>query len=568
MTSHPREITIPDWSLPEVLNRAAANYPQRDAFDFMGATTTYGELAVQVEHAAAALRGLGVLAGDRVGIALPNSPSHVIAFWATLRLGAIIVELNPLLTAEETAQLIADSGAKVTLAWSKTAGDIANATETAVSTGCQIIPVNLGRDLPRIKQLLMQLPVSAAKEKKTALIGTVPAKSTCWHSLVRTAADNQADVPDTLPEPDDLAVLIYTGGTTGTPKAVMLTHRNIAVNAVQGATWTGHTEEVHETFVGVLPYFHAFGMQLCLTYATHVAATVVIHPKFDVDLFLATQKRRPGTFLPAVPPMLARLTEVAKKRGVDLSSFTKSISGSMALSRATADAWEQITGGLVIEGYGLTETSPVALGSPFDETRRPGTLGIPFPSTQVRVVDPENPSTDVATGERGELLIAGPQVFQGYWQRPNETAAALLDGKWLRTGDIVTRDDDGFITLVDRSKEIIITGGFKVYPSQVEARLRAMPQVSDVAVVGVPAGDMGERVVAAVVLADGHTHLDLATLREWAATHLARYALPRALVLVSDLPRSAIGKVLRRSVRESLLATPAEPAYSTTAQTT
>ena len=556
MNTTPRVVPIPDWSLPSVLARAANNYPAREAFYFMGASTTYGELATTVDRAASALRTLGVEPGDRVGIALPNSPSHVAAFWAILRLGAIVVELNPLLSAEETAALVADSGAKVVLAWSKTASDIAEQTETSVGAACRVIPVNLGLDLPLAKQMLMQLPVSAAKEKKAALIGSPP-KTTHWHALVRAASKAHVDLPDALPEPNDLAVLIYTGGTTGAPKGVMLTHRNIAVNAVQGAAWTGHTEEVHETFVGVLPYFHAFGMQLCLTYATHVAASVVIHPKFDVDTFLATQKRRPGTFLPAVPPMLSRLTAAAVERGADLSSFTKSISGSMALPRATADAWEQLTGGLVIEGYGMTETSPVALGSPFDATRRPGTLGKPFPSTEVRVVDPEDPTTEVGLGERGELLIAGPQVFQGYWRKPAETAAALIDGKWLRTGDIVTRDEDGFVTLVDRSKEVIVTGGFKVYPSQVEASLRNMPQISDVAVVGVPAGDLGEKVVAAVVLAEGHVNLDLATLRDWAASHLAKYALPRTLVVVTELPRSAIGKVLRRAVRESLIAVPA-----------
>lgn len=539
-------ISVPGWPLPAVLDRAAAEHPERVALDFMGAAITYRELAGLVARGAAMLMAHGVQAGDRVAIALPNSPSHVVAFWAALRIGAVAVELNPTLGATETARLIEDSGARVVLAWAKTAAAIAEASPSS-----DVVVVDISRDLPRLKQLALRLPVSKARATRDALVGTPP-RGPGWHSLISAATV----LPDAHPQPgsEDLAVLMYTGGTTGEPKAVMLRHRHLAVNAVQGRAWTGHDAATPEVFYGVLPYFHAFGLQLCLVYATLVAATVVVQPKFDPDAFLAAQKRRPGTFLPAVPPMLARLTAAARDRGADLSSFAIAISGSMALPRETAAAWEELTGGLVIEGYGMTETSPVALGSPLDERRRPGALGLPFPSTQIRIVDPEDPTRDVAPGERGELLIAGPQVFDGYWQRPEETAAVLLPGGWLRTGDIVTMDDDGFVTLVDRTKEVIVTGGYKVYPSQVEKHLRDMPQIADVAVVGVPAGDLGERVVAAIVLAKGVTSLDLGTVREWAAAHLARYALPRSVVVVSDLPRSAIGKVMRRVVRERILA--------------
>jgi long-chain acyl-CoA synthetase len=226
----------------------------------------------------------------------------------------------------------------------------------------------------------------------------------------------------------------------------------------------------------------------------------------------------------------------------------------MSLSPATAARWERLTGGLVIEGYGMTETSPVALGSPLSPARRPGALGLPFPSTDVRVVDQEDPTREVAPGEQGELLIRGPQVFQGYWGRPEETAEQLLPGGWLRTGDVVRLDDDGFVVLVDRIKEMIVTGGFKVYPSQVEDKLRTMPGVRDVAVVGLPGGDLGEKVVAAVVMELGHAQVELQAVREWCAERLARYAVPREIVILTDLPRSQIGKVLRRVVRDDLLA--------------
>ena len=543
----PQTVAVPDWPLTAALDRAASEHPGRVALDFFGATTTYRDLSDTVDRAAAVLQARGVKAGDRVAVALPNSPSHVVAFWAVLRLGAVVVELNPTLGAAESARLVTDSGAHVVLAWAKTAASIA-----AELPHDDVVAVDISRDLPRRQQWLLRLPVKAARTQRDAMVGDpLPRETPRWHALVASASPLPIDHPAAAA--DDLALLMYTGGTTGDPKAVMLRHRNLTVNAVQGQAWTGHDAATPEVVYGVLPYFHAFGLQLCLVYATLVAATVVVFPRFDAKAVLAAQRRRPGTFLPAVPPMLARLSDAAREGRADLSSFKIAISGSMALPAEIAQAWERTTGGLVIEGYGMTETSPVALGNPLDARRRPGALGLPFPSTQIRVVDQDDPTRDVAPGERGELLIAGPQVFDGYWQRPEETAQALLPGGWLRTGDIVTVDDDGFVTLVDRTKEVIVTGGFKVYPSQVEARLLDMPQIAEVAVVGMPAGDLGERVVAAIVLAKGVTTLDLATVREWASANLARYALPRSLVVVTELPHSAIGKVLRRAVRERLL---------------
>ena len=283
----------------------------------------------------------------------------------------------------------------------------------------------------------------------------------------------------------------------------------------------------------------------------------MVFPRFDVDSVLEAQQRRPATFLPGVPPMFERLAEAARDRGVDLTSIRHSISGAMSLPTRTARAWEEVTGGLLVEGYGMTETSPVALGNPLSAERRPGTLGLPFPSTWMRVTDPEDPSREVGAGERGELQVDGPQVFAGYWERPEETAHVLLEhgGRtWLRTGDVVVVEDHGFVRLVDRIKEVIITGGFNVYPSQVEEALRSMPEIEDVAVVGVPGSDLGERVVAAVVLAEGVSRVELSAVRAWSEDKLARYAHPRDLVVVSELPRSQIGKVLRRVVRDQVMA--------------
>jgi len=549
----PADIEPVTEPLTAALDRAAQNHPARVALDFMGAVTTYDTLARRVARAAEALREIGVRRGDRVALVLPNSATHVVAFYAVLRLGAVVVEHNPTYSAEELAHQLADSGATTAVVWEKAAAAVLSVRDrTAVRA---VVVVDLTRDLPSVKRAALRLPVASARAIRDTMRAPVAGDAGVlhWHRLVDAARPLPADHPG--PSADDVALLQYTGGTTGTPKGAVLRHRNLVANVLQGAAWTGHQEGT-ETFGAVLPFFHTFGLTLCLTYAVHMAATIVVFPRFDVDQVLAAQKRQPLTFLSGVPPMFERLVNAARREQVDLTSIRVALSGAMSLPPETAAAWEELTGGLVVEGYGLTETSPVALGNPLTAGRRPGFLGVPFPSTHIRVVDPDDPTREVPDGERGELLISGPQVFDGYWQRPEETAAVLLamDGRtWLRTGDIVVVEDGWFVRLVDRSKEVIITGGFNVYPSQVEDHLRGMPEIQDVAVVGVPGGDLGEKVVAAIVLAEGVTKVELSAVRAWSEERLARYAHPRDLVIVPELPRSQIGKVLRRVVREEIL---------------
>lgn len=549
----PHDVDLPTEPVTAALDRAAADHPARVALDFMGAVTTYGTLARQVERAAQALREIGVRHGDRVAIVLPNCTTHVVAFYATLRLGAVVVEHNPTYQAEELAHQLADSGATTVICWEKAARAVLQVKErTDVRS---VVVVDLTRDLPAAKRAGLRLPVPSARRLRASMRSRIPADAGVlrWHRLVARAKPLPADHP--RPSVDDIALLQYTGGTTGTPKGAVLRHRHLAVNAAQGEAWTQHRSG-EETVYAALPFFHAFGLTLCLTYSIRIAATIVIFPRFDVDLVLAAHRRRPATFLPGVPPMFERLAQAAKARDVDLTSIAQSISGAMSLPEGTARLWEEVTGGLLVEGYGMTETSPVALGSPMTAERRPGRLGIPFPSTWMLVVDPDDPTTEVPIGERGELLLSGPQVFDGYWQRPDESAQVFVEAHgrtWLRTGDIVVVEDGGFVRLVDRIKEVIITGGFNVYPSQVEEQLRSMPEILDVAVVGVPGGDLGEKVVAAIVLAEGVTKVELSAVRAWSEERLARYAHPRDLVVLPELPRSQIGKVLRRVVREQIL---------------
>ncbi|WP_413451145.1 AMP-binding protein [Georgenia phoenicis] len=542
------DFTVPELTVPDLLADAAERVPDTVALDFLGATTTYRELAEQVDRAAGVLAAAGVRPGDRVALVLPNCPQHVVAFYAALRLGAVVAEHNPLASPAEVRAQLEAHGARVVVAWEKSLEKVCPGGD---QQGRTVLAVDLTAALPRRSRLLLRLPIPAARAQREAMRGPVPAGVLSWERELGRATVLPAATEG--PAPLDTAVLLHTGGTTGTPKAVVLTHRNLIANVTQNATWISELRYGEEVFSAVLPFFHAFGMTLSLTTAVRLGATQLVFPRFDPDMVLAGVRRRPVTFFGGVPPMFARLADAAEGKGVDLSAVRFAISGAMSLPPEVAAHWERVTGGLIIEGYGMTETSPVALGNPLGPDRRPGALGLPFPGTEIRVVDPEHPHTEVPAGETGELLIRGPQVFAGYWENPEATAEVMLDGGWLRTGDLVRRGEDGFVTLADRRKELIITGGFNVYPSQVEDAVRSMPGVRDVAVVGVPDGSRGERVVAALVLEPGAS-VDLAAVRRWAEDRISAYAMPRAVTVLEDLPRSQLGKVLRRVVREQLLA--------------
>ncbi|MCK8608397.1 long-chain-fatty-acid--CoA ligase [Agromyces sp. C10] len=547
----PHEIDEPTQTLVDLIDDAVARFDRRTALEFFGAETSYRELGEQIARAAEGLRRLGVGPGDRVALVLPNCPQHVVAFYAVLRLGAVVVEHNPLYTARELRHQFEDHGATVAIVWDATADTVADFPRD-IRPG-HIISVDLTRALPFGKRVALRLPLRKARTARAALTTRPTARGVvAWHD-VQDARPLSKRHP--RPALGDTALLQYTSGTTGTPKGAVLTHRNLRANAMQGRAWVPGLREGEEVFYGVLPLFHAYGMTLCLTFAMSIGARLVLFPKFDVDLVFAAAKHSPPTFLPAVPPIYDALARAAEARGstAPLRGIRYAISGAMALPTASVDRWEGVTGGLLVEGYGMTESSPVAIGNPMGPTRRPGTVGVPFPSTEIRVVDPERPTEDVPAGEEGELLLRGPQVFEGYWRRPSETAETLLPGGWLRTGDIVQVSDDGFVAIVDRRKELIITGGFNVAPSEVEGILLAHPDVRGAAVVGLPRDAGGEEVAAVVELRDGAA-FDAGAMRDFCRESLTPYKVPRRIVAVDELPRSLIGKVLRRKVRERLLA--------------
>lgn len=543
----PADLPEVTGSLIDIVAASVRDYPDAPALQFFGRETSYREMQDAIDRAAAGLRDLGVGAGDPVAIVLPNCPQHIIAFYAVLRLGAVVVEHNPLYTPRELRKQFEDHGAKHAIVWSKVAATVQEFPQDLAVTS--LISVDVTKAMPRMTQLMLKLPIAKARESREALTAKVRGAMS-WDAIV--ASD---PLPKTHPRPqtDDLAIIQYTSGTTGTPKGAALTHRNLLANAAQAQAWVPSITRGDGCVVyAVLPMFHAYGLTLCLTFAMSMGARLVLFPKFDPDMVLEVSKKHPATFLPLVPPIAERLLRAAKEKGISLQGTEVAISGAMALSHDLVVPFEEASGGFLVEGYGLSECSPVLMANPVSTGRVAGTVGLPLPGTECRVVDPENPTVDVPAGSAGELIVRGPQVFSGYYGKPEATEAVFVDG-WFRTGDIVTIDEAGFVRIVDRIKELIITGGFNVAPTEVENALRQHPDVVDAAVVGLPSDHSGEEVAAAVVLEDGRD-VDVEAIREFARGILTPYKVPRRLFVVDELPKSMIGKVLRREVKERLLA--------------
>lgn len=537
----PYEVPVPDESLFSLLDNAARLYPDRIALDYFGATTTYAQVREQVLKAAQVLHEAGVRSGDTVAIALPNCPQAFVAFYACMRIGAVAAQHNPLAPASEIAGQLERHGGRVAIVWEKCVDSYPLDVLDTVFT------VDISHGMPMSQRVLLRLPVARARQTRNQLRGSVPAQTRSWDRA--TASSAPIDLNHPLPTGDDRAVILHTSGTNGVPKSAPLTHRNIGVNVNQCMFWVWKLHEGAETFFSLLPYFHAFGLTFFLCASVRKAATQVLLPKFDAQMALDAHKRRPITFFVGVPPMFERILRQAHKTNTDITSIRYAVAGAMPLSTTLADDWEKTTGGMIVEGYGLSETAPVLTGAPLSDKRRHGVLGVPFPSTQLRLVSLEDDTVDVEDGQPGEIIVRGPQVFDGYLDAPEESARVFTSEGWFKTGDIGV-NSDGFISMADRKKELILSGGFNVYPSQVEAAIRSHPAVSDVAVVGVPVNDATEEVAAAIIMEDGSAPLTLEEVRAWAEKTIAHYALPRQLVVIAELPRNQMGKILRRKVAQ------------------
>ncbi|WP_165164642.1 long-chain-fatty-acid--CoA ligase [Corynebacterium qintianiae] len=540
----PHEVDLGEDTLVDIYERNLAKFSNRTATWFFEKTMTYAELNEQVLKVAAGLQELGVKKGDRVALVMPNCPQHVISFIAVMRIGAIVVEHNPLYTAAELLPQFQDHGAKVAIVWDKAAPTISTIRKDApLST---IVSVNMIDAMPLKYRAALKLPVPKVKELRDKLTGDAPATMP-WAALM---IDKQFEAPEDVAQ-DDTILILYTSGTTGPPKGAQLTHANLNSMLKTGMVWVKDLGKEPEKIMTILPLFHVYGFALTVGLGIGTGAELILVPAPEPPLIAMAMKKNPPTFFPGVPTLYEKIAESAISSDKKYPTIRNSFSGASTLPAATIEKWEGITGGRLVEGYGLTETSPILTANPMDGNHRPGYIGVPFPNTEIRIANPDNLDETMPDGEPGELLARGPQVFKGYLNKPEATEAAFHDG-WFRTGDMGVMEEDGFIRLVSRIKEMIITGGFNVYPDEVEQVMKQHPDVEDIAVVGRPRKDGSEDVVACVTLREGAV-IQSDTLREFARERLTAYKVPRTFYHFEDLSRDMTGKIRRREVQAILM---------------
>jgi long-chain acyl-CoA synthetase len=533
----PATLDYPEVPLTQFLLDAAKDYPERDAFDFMGKSMTFRELLDEVYRFAAALKELGVQKGECVGIMLPNTPQGIIAYYAVLMVGGIVVQINPLYMKKELKHQLADSGATtivcLDLVWPRV-------QEVKPETKLKrVIVTRLSDYLPVPKNWLFQLKSKLAGESVSVNYG---GDTYSFVSLVKKSSPEPME--PVFESADDIALLQYTGGTTGLAKGAMLTHRNLVANCCQAEAWLYKAKRTEpQSFVGALPFFHVYGMTTVMNLGMKMAAKIILVPKFDTDLVLKKIQEHKPTFFPGAPTMYVGLINHPKISQYDLSSVDACLSGSAPLPLEVQEKFEELSGGLLVEGYGMTETSPVTHANLLWDRKKSGTIGLPWPDTDARIVDVETGEV-LPPGHEGELQVKGPQVMKGYWNRPEETEKVLKDG-WMCTGDIAKMDEDGYFYILDRKKDVIIAGGFNIYPREVEDILYEHEAVKEAAVIGVKDDYRGETVKAFIVLKEGHSVAEK-ELDRFCRERLAKFKVPRLYEFRKELPKSSIGKVLRR----------------------
>jgi long-chain acyl-CoA synthetase len=529
----PARMTYPGKPLYEILAATAVETPDAQATAFLGASLTFREIKQRTDRLAQALVTLGIAKGDRVGIMLPNCPQYILATFATLRLGAVVVNINPIYTGRELLNVATDSGIKILITLDKLAP--------------LVLDVRAKTDLTHV--IVTSLSEYAAEQAGPPRV----ADTLSLTDLIDT--DYEDDLPLVGIDPDDLAVLQYTGGTTGTPKGAMLTHGNIFANVVQTETWQYRT---YQRGVGryllVIPYFHIYAFTVGMMCGIWVGGLQILIPKYDVEQLLAAIRDFKPTYFPAVPTVFVSLLAHPKVKEYGLDQIKTINSGGAPCPVEVMEEFERRIGRPLTQGYGLSETSPVTHSTPQVAKRKMPTIGLALPDTDMKIVDVETGTREMPVGESGELCICGPQVMKGYWNKPEETADALRrhdDGRiWFHTGDVATMDDEGYTSIVQRKKDMIIVDGFNVYPSEVEGVLYTHPAVRMVAVIGVPDAYHGEVVKACVVPRDPDVSLD--ELKAHCKANLAAYKVPMHIELRESLPQSAVGKILYRVLRDEL----------------
>lgn len=528
----PQALSYPDEPLYALLENAADRCGDRDATIFFGARLKYRQVREQARRLAAGLRSMGIQKGDRVALMLPNCPQAIIAYYGALMTGAVVVQVNPMYMQRELQHQITDSGAKVLIAL-----DLLYPKLNGLNLNHLII-TGLPEYMPIPTRWLAPFKLKPPKIHYTATVRR-------WAELL---AFPPLERPVQVNPREDLALLQYTGATTGLAKGSMLTHANLMANVRQCASWLFRAEPgAGVRLLAALPFFHVYGLTTTLHYGVYLAGTLVLQPKFDAQQALKLiEKYRPQIF-PGAPTMYVAINHTPKAERYDLSSIEACISGAAPLPVEVQHTFEKLTGGRLVEGYGLTEASPVTHANPIWTKGKEGSIGVPWPDTEARVIDPAT-GDDVPVGQVGELAVRGPQVMKGYWNRPEATEETLRGG-WLFTGDMARMDEEGYFYIVDRKKDLIIAGGFNIYPREVEEVLYLHRGIKEAAVVGVPDEYRGETVKAYVVPKEGTT-LDTGEITDFCRQNLASYKVPRLIEIRSELPKSLVGKVLRRVLLE------------------
>ena len=530
-------------TLEQALTRTAQRFPNVIALDMMGKRISYRELEALVNRFAAVLSDLGVAKGDRVAMILPNMPQMIIATYAAWRIGAVVVMNNPLYTERELTHQLGDSESKVAVTFDLLVPrmlSIRKNTGIEKIVACHIrdyLPFPLKQLFPIVKKQ-MHRPVAPGEDALEFM------------DLLKAAPEKPAPVDVGF---DDLAALLYTGGTTGVSKGVMLTHGNLSINVQQFKALLYDMEEGNERVLGILPFFHSAGFTAGMNTCIYRGFTDVLVPKPDLDIFIKMIKKHRPSIFGGVPTMYVGLLNHPNLPPKPELSFIKgSVSGAAPLALETLKHWEDRVGAQIIEVYGMTEMSPISHANPWGGRTKAGSVGIPFPDTDCRVVDVETGEKEMPVGEPGEILLKGPQQMQGYYKRPDETRDSIRDG-WFYTGDIGYMDEDGYLFVVDRTKDMIIAGGFNIYPRDIDEILYEHPKILEACTIGLPDAYRGETVKAFVVLQPGQTMTEKEVM-DYCREKLAAYKVPKMVEFTDDLPKSAIGKVLRRELKEKELA--------------
>jgi len=545
--SVPQTIDYPKKPLFHFLEEAARNYPDRACTIFKGAVISYQEMNALTDHMAAALVEMGVKKGDRVGIFIPNTPQFVIAYYGILKAGAAVVAINPTYPVDEIIMPVNDANIEVMFTLSRFYDKLKAARERSKLK--KIIVTNIKETLPPITRLLFTL----VKEKKEGDRVESLADGDVWMKDLLAKHANSAR-PNVEISPDDTALFQYSGGTTGIPKGAVAMHRNVVANTLQIKSWMPSLEPGKEVVLMGIPLFHVYGMVAGMNFAMANGASMVMVPNArDLKDVLDNISKYKATIFPGVPLLYNGINNHpdVKAGKYDLSSIKACISGSAALMRETKEQFEKLTGGKVFEGYGLSEAPTATHCNPLDGVNKTGSIGMPLPDVEVKLISLDDGETELAQGEIGEIIVHGPQVMNGYHKMPTETANSLRkmkDGKtWLFTGDIARMDEDGYFYIVDRKKELIKPGGFQVWPREVEEAIMSHPKVLEVGVGGIPDPQRGETVKAWIVLKPGET-LTESELKAFCKEHLAPYKVPTHYEFRSELPKTTVGKILRREL--------------------